>query len=206
MSFPRASLDESGTGLDVAAHPGYTGIVRIFVLPAAAAALCACAIGSGRVETLSQAPLFRARALAIAPARGTGPLRARLPRALAARLKAGGVHAVDLENSDSVLAGSALGLETASDTRVLDEIRRATEADAVVFLTAAPNWSAIDVQVVSAATGDSVLRAVVRPRGEAFESVDEAASGAAEALALLALERERAKSAAVESSDEIPLP
>ncbi|MBI3564036.1 MAG: hypothetical protein HY079_02435, partial [Elusimicrobia bacterium] len=52
----------------------------------------------------------------------------------------------------------------------------------------------------------SVLRAAVRPRGEAFASADEAASAAAEALAALAPERERARSAAVEQADEIPVP
>ncbi len=168
--------------------------------------LGACASGSGRVETLSQAPSFRATALAVAPARGTGPLRARLARALTSRLQAGGLRAVDLESSDSVLAGSALGLDVASDPRVLAEIRRATGADAVVFVTADPGWASLDVQVLSAETGDPVLRAVARPRGSAFEDVDEAAAAAAEAVSALSAEHVRVKAAAAELGDEIPVP
>jgi hypothetical protein len=180
--------------------------VRDFLIPALAAVLCACAMASGRVETMSQAPSFRVKTVAIAPARGTGPIRAKLARALTARLQAGGLHAVDLESSDSVLAGSALGLDVASDPRVLAEIRRATEADAVVFLTADPAWATIDVQVISVATGDSVLRAVARPRGPAFETVDEAATASAEAVSALAGDREKVKAASTDPMDEIPVP
>ena len=181
--------------------------MRRLALPVAASfALCACALGTGRVETLSQAPSFRTKVLAIAPARGQGPLRGKLARAVAGRLTAGGVRAVDLETADSVLAGSALGLDVAANPRTLAEIRDSTGADAVVFLTADPGWRSLDVQVLAASTGDAVLRATVRPRGAEFESADEAASAAAEALSALAAERERAKSAATETTDEIPVP
>lgn len=171
-----------------------------------AALLGACAMGSGRVETMSQAPSFRVKTVAVAPAKGTGPIRARLARALVARLNGGGLRAVDLESSDSVVAGSALGVDVASDPRVLAEIRRATEADAVVFLTADPLWASIDVQVISVATGDSVLRAVARPGGPAFTTVDEAAAASAEAVSALAGDRERVKAASSDPMDEIPVP
>ena len=193
-------------GLDDAGRSGYTGAVRLLRLAAAAAVLSACAMGSGRVETLSSAPSFRAKVLAIAKPRGGGAKGVELARALGKRLQAGGIRAPSLEEADSVLAGSALGLDIASDPRVLAEIRRATEADGIVFLTLDPSWRSLDVSVLDASTGDVVLRATARPSGEAFESADEAAAAAAEALSGLAPERHRAAAAAREQTDELPIP
>lgn len=173
---------------------------------AAAAALSACALGSGRVETTSQAPSFKAKVLAIAAARGAGPRGAELARDLSRRLQAGGIRAPALEESDSVLAGSALSLEIAADPRVLAEIRRATEADGVVFLSLDPNWRTLEVSVLDSVTGDLVLRATARPSGEAFESADAAAAAAAEALSGLAAERHKAAAAAREKTDELEVP
>lgn len=180
--------------------------MRLFPLAAAAALASACALGSGRVETTSQAPSFRAKVLAIAQTRGGGAKGVQLARALVKRLSAGGIRAVALEDSDSVLAGTALGLDIASNPRVLAEIRRATEADGVVFVTLDPDWRSLDVSVLDAVTGDVVLRATGRPSGDAFESPDEAAASAAEALSELAPERRRAAAAARETTDELPLP
>lgn len=193
-------------GLDVRGASGYTGAVRLLPL-AAAALVSACALGSGRVETHAMAPSFRAKVLAIAPARAGGAAKGEeLVRALIKRLDAGGIRAASLEDADSVLAGSALGLDAAADPRVLAEIRRATEADGVVFLSMDPAWRSLDVSVLDAVTGDAVLRATARPGGEAFESPEEAAAAAAEALSGLAAERHRAAAAARETGDEIPLP
>lgn len=180
--------------------------MRLAWLAAAAAALSACAFGSDRVETLSQAPSFRAKVLAIAATRGAGAKGVELSRALARRLQAGGIRAAALEESDSVLAGSALGLDAASDPRVLAEIRRATGADGIVFMSLDPNWRTLDVSVLDAETGDVVLRAAARPSGEAFESADDAAAAAAEALSGLAPERRKAAAAARGRTDEIPVP
>lgn len=177
-----------------------------FAWLAAAASLSACALGSGRVETLSQAPSFRAKILAIAATRGAGAKGPALARAVEARLHAGGMRAVALEDSDSVLAGSALSLNVAADQSVLAEIRRATGADGVVFLRLDPKWRTLDVSVLDAVTGDPVLRATARPSGEAFESVDEAGAAAAEALAKLAPGRAAAAAAARERAGDIPLP
>jgi len=180
--------------------------VRFFPL-AAAALVTACALGSGRVETHAMAPSFRAKTLAIAPARGGGPAKGEeLVHALSQRLRAGGIRAASLEEADSVLAGSALGLDAAADPRVMAEIRRATEADGVVFLSVDPAWRSLDISVLDAVTGDAVLRATARPNGDAFESPEEAASAAAEALSGLAAEKHRAAAAATEKTDEIPLP
>lgn len=176
-------------------------------LPAALlAALGACTLSPARVETLSQAPSFHAKVLAVAAVRGAGPKGDGLAKALARRLTDGGVRAVSLESADSVLAGSVVGLEAAGDPRVLAEIRRATDADGVVFVTVTPDWSALDVSVLDANTGDGVLRATARARGDAFDSADEAASAAAQALAGLAPEKAKAAAAATDSSDELPVP
>jgi hypothetical protein len=178
------------------------------LLPLAAAALAsACALGSDRVETHALAPSFRAKVLAIAPARAGGAAKGEeLVHSLVKRLSSGGIRAASLEESDSVLAGSALGLDAAADPRVLAEIRRATEADGVVFLSVDPSWRSLDVSVLDAVTGDAVLRATARPRGEAFASPEEAAGAAAEALAGLAPEKHRAAAAAREQTDELPIP
>jgi hypothetical protein len=182
--------------------------VRLAWLTLAAAALSACAAGSGRVETQSQAPSFRAKVLAIAATRGGGPKSAEFSRALSRRLQAGGFRVADLEESDSVLAGAALGLDMASDPRLLAEIRRATEADGIVFATLDPNWRTLEVSVLDAVTGDIVLRATARPSGQAFDSAEEAAAEAAEALSGLAPANHKAAAAAAarEKTDEIPVP
>ena len=172
----------------------------------AAAALSACPIGSGKVETLSRAPSFRAKTLAIAATRGAGPKGLELARALARRLEAGGIKAPALEDSDSVLAGAALGLDMGADPSVLDEVRRATGADGIVFMTLGPNWRSLDVSVLDASTGEIVLRATARPGGRIFESAEDAASAAAEALAPLAADRHKAAAAAREKAGEIPVP
>lgn len=181
--------------------------MRPFVL-FAVFSLAACAAGSGRVETHSQAPSFRAKGLALAAARGARGKGPELSRALSSRLEAGGLHAAALEESDSVLAGSALGLDVASNPRVLSEIHSATGADAIVFLTLDPAWKTLDVAVLDLATGEPVLRATARPRGDAFASVDEVAASAAEALSGLSPERAKAAAAARAGGglDEIPVP
>lgn len=180
--------------------------MRLLPLAATAALVSACALGSGRIETTSQAPSFHAKVLAIAQTSGGGAKGAELTRSLVKRLTAGGIRAASLEEADSVLAGSALGLDIASDPRVLAEIRRATEADGIVFLSLDPGWRSLDVAVLDAVTGDVVLRATARPSGTAFGSPDEAAGAAAEALSGLAPERRRAAAAARERTDELPLP
>lgn len=180
--------------------------MRTFRLAVVAASLSACALGSGRVETMSRATSFRAKVLAIAATRGAGGKGLELSRALSRRLKAGGMRAAPLEESDSVLAGAALSLDISADPRVLAEVRRATEAEGIVFLTLDPGWRTLDVSVLDVRTGDVVLRAVARPRGEAFASADEAAAGAAEALTELAPERQKAAAAAREEADDIPVP
>ena len=184
----------------------YNACVRTAWLAVTAAALSACALGSGRVETTSQAPSFKAKVLAIAATRGAGPKGVEIARDLSRRLQAGGIRAPALEESDSVLAGSALSLEIASDPRVLAEIRRATEADGIVFLSLDPNWRTLEVSVVDSVTGDLVLRATARPAGEAFETADDAAAAAAEALSGLAVERHKAAAAARQKTDELDVP
>lgn len=180
-----------------------------FLVPLAV--LCACAPGSGRVETHSQAPSFRAKTLAVAPVRGAGSRGSDVARALVARLEAGGFKASALEESDSVLAGTALGLDIASNPRVLAEIRDATGADAVVFVTLDPAARSMDVAALDLASGEPVLRATARPGGDAFALPNEAAGAAAEALSALAPERVKAKAAAAARDeggglDDIPVP
>lgn len=152
-------------------------------------------------------PLLRARTLTVAATRGARGKDAEIVRELVKRLEALGLTASALEASDSVLAGSALGLEAVMNPRLLDEIRRATGADAIVFLSLDANWRSIEIVALDARTGDAVLRSAAHPRGSAFESSSEIANAVARALASLAAERHSPKATRPDASmDEIPLP
>ena len=179
--------------------------MRRFLLPLCL--LAACAPGE-RNEALSNAPSFRARSLAVAATRGSRGKGVEISRSLVKSLDALGVPASALEESDSVLAGAAVGLEAAMNPRLLDEIRRATGADAIVFLSLDPSWRTLDVSALDVRTGDAVLRSAVHPRGEAFESPAEIAAAAARALASLVAERRTPKASRPDDPpvDEIPLP
>ncbi len=176
------------------------------LLVTAAFGACASFAPGRRVEVLSRAPSFRARALAIATTRGAQGGGARFADALARRLQEGGLRAVALEDSDSVLAGSALGLDVAANPRVLAEIKRATGADAIVFAAFDPGRTGLAVTVLDATSGEAVLRAAARPRGAAFASMDEAAAAAARALIPLSRDRPRAAAAADPSYGDLPMP
>jgi len=168
--------------------------------------LASCA-ESERNEALSNAPSFRARAIAIAATRGARGKGVAISRALVKRLEELGLTASALEESDSVLAGSAIGLESAMNPRLLDEVRSATGADAIVFLSLDPSWRSLDVSAIDVRTGDAVLRSAARPKGDAFASPQEIADAAARSLASLAAERRRPKASGAENPiDEIPLP
>ena len=161
-----------------------------------------------RNDVLSNSPSFRARTAAIAATRGARGKGVEISRALVKRLEAVGLTASALEESDSVLAGASVGLEAARNPRMLDEIRSATGADAIVFLTLDPNWRSLEISALDARTGDAVLRSVANPRGDVFSGSAEIADAAARALASLAAERRAPKASRPDEPplDEIPLP
>jgi len=179
--------------------------VRRLLLPALLLAGCSSA---ERNEALSNSPSFRARTVTVAAPRGARGKGVEISRALVKRLEDLGLAASALEESDSVLAGSAVGLEAARNPRLLDEIRRATGADAVVFLSLDPRWSALEISALDARTGDAVLRSVAHPRGEAFAGAPEIADAAAGALSPLAAGRRKTRASRPDEPpvDEIPLP
>lgn len=168
--------------------------------------LAGCGLGDRRDE-MSRAPSFRARTVAVAATRGARGQGVQISRELVARLEGLGLNASALEESDSVLAGSAIGLDAARNPRLLDEIRRATGADAVVFLSLDPTWRSLEVSALDTRSGDAVLRAAAHPRADAFSGAAEVAEAAARALSPLASERRapRASGTAV-PVDELPLP
>lgn len=178
--------------------------MRRFLLPLLL--LAGCGLADRRSE-LSRAPSFRARTVAVAATRGARGKGVEISRELVARLEGLGLNASALEESDSVLAGSAIGLEAARNPRLLDEIRRATGADAVVFLSLDPTWRSLEVSALDARTGDAVLRAAEHPRGDAFASASEVAEAASRALSPLASERRAPRATGSETPiDELPLP
>jgi len=170
--------------------------------------LLAGCVSSDGGDSLSNAPSFRARNVAVAATRGSRGKGVEISRALVRRLEGLGLTASALEESDSVLAGSAVGLEAAANPRLLDEIRSATGADAIVFLSLDPAWRALDVSAIDARTGDAVLRSAANPRGDAFKDASEIADAAARALAPLSAERRKARASRPDEPplDEIPLP
>lgn len=178
--------------------------MRRFLLPLLL--LAGCGTGDRR-EELSRAPSFRARTIAVAATRGARGKGVEVSRALVARLEGLGLKASALEESDSVLAGSAIGLEAARNPRLLDEIRRATGADAVVFLSLDPSWRSLEVSALDARSGDAVLRSAAHPRGDAFADAAEVAEAAARALSPLASERRAPRATRSDvPADELPLP
>lgn len=179
--------------------------MRIAPLAAAAVVLSACALSPVRVEVQSLEPFFKAHVAAIGAVHGVeGNMDERVIRKLIPRLRALGIKAVSLQDSDSVLAGSSLGLDVAGDPRVLAEVRRATSADTVVILTLAPGGRSLDVVALDAAGGDAMLRAAARPKTGTLVSVDDIAAAAAQALSAVAPGRRAA--AAREKAQELPPP
>lgn len=172
-----------------------------YLLPALL--LGACSRGE-RKQALLASPSFRARTLTVAATRGSRGQGAEISRELVRRLKASGLAASALEESDSVLSGSALGLESAMNPGLLDEVRRATGADAIVFLSLNTAWSALEVSALDARTGDVVLRSTARPRGDAFAGPPDIAAAAERSLSPLADARRAAPAGGL--TDEIPLP
>lgn len=167
--------------------------------------LAACA-RSERAGDPSRSSSFRARTMAVAATRGSRGKGVEISRELVYRLEASGVKASALEASDSVLAGAALGLDAAANPRVLDEVRRATGADALVFLALDPAWRGLEISVLDTRTGDAVLRSAAHPRGDVFASPGEIAQAAARALAPLTAERRPPRARSGEGLEEIPFP
>lgn len=178
--------------------------MRATRLLALAVALCACALGSARVEVLSREPSFRARTAALVSVGGIGDRGDKIASLLAKRLKSYGIKAVPIRSVDSVIAGSTLDLDVAGDPRVLAEIRRATGADSVVFVNVAPDARSLETTVLNARSGEAVLQARARPRGASFGSNDEIAAAAAQSLSSVALGRRAA--AERDRAEELPPP
>ena len=145
--------------------------------------------------------------MAVAATLGSRGKSAEISRELVKRLGAFGITASSLEESDSVLAGSAVGLDS-MNPRLLDEIRRATGADAVVFLSLDSGWNALEVSAVDARTGDAAHRSVARARGGAFTGPAAIAEAAARELAPLGAERRAPRSTRPDEPllGELPLP
>jgi len=178
--------------------------LRRLLLPALLLASCA---PSGRNDVLSNSPSFRAKTIAVAATVGARGKSSDLARELVKRLEASGIKASALEESDSVLAGSSVGLD-AMNPRLLDEIRSVTGADAVVFLSLNAGWTALEISAIDARTGDAVHRSVEKPRGGAYADLPAIAAAAARALAPLSVERRlpKATRAHDDAIGELPLP
>ncbi|OGS41523.1 MAG: hypothetical protein A2506_06500 [Elusimicrobia bacterium RIFOXYD12_FULL_66_9] len=167
------------------------------------AVLAACS--SDRVETFSRAPAFRATVLAVAGVRGARGKGGEIVQGLASMLGSSGMRCVDLQESDSVLAGSVLSLDAVSNPRLMAEVRRATEADGLAFISMDTSWRFLEIVVLDVRNGEPVLKAEGRPRGEAFATPQEASAVAAEILGVLSQHARRA-ALATDSLDEIPVP
>ncbi len=167
------------------------------------AALAACSSGGGS-KSLSQGPRKAVSRMVVASVSGPGEYGGEsAARALAEALSAGRFEAVAAADADTVVSGAELGLSGASPA-TLAELRRATEAQAVVFGTFAPKGDSLDLTVLDARSGDVLGRVRVKSDGAAFTSMREAARAAAAALAPLAKGR-RGKATAPEL-DELPPP
>jgi hypothetical protein len=166
----------------------------------------ACAGVTSRVEKITQAASFHPSRVAIAAAHDARGKGVEMSRVLAQRLQSTGLQAVVLEESDSVVAGALLGVDVAADPHLIAEIRRATEADGIVFMNLEPNWQSMDIVVLNAMNGELVLRAKVKPQGDTFSSVEDVVAAAAKSLSGLTGRKVKAIKKESSDIDEIPMP
>ncbi|MBI4061967.1 MAG: hypothetical protein HY403_11120 [Elusimicrobia bacterium] len=121
----------------------------------------------------------RPRIYAVADVAGAGSQSGAIAGWVVDRLARSGLRAVSLPKTDPVLAGAAATLRTHSDSRLLQEIRRTTGADAVLLLELARDRSSISVVVLDARSGRVLGRETRRSGGERFRTVGDAATAVA---------------------------
>jgi len=166
---------------------------------ACAAGLAACAAFPPKIELQSRARGFRAQSAAVAARTGQPERDATVSRELARAAQSAGLRAVSLDEADGVLAGTAISLDSLTDPRVLAQLRRSTGADVAVFLGVDPEGRSAQLTAIDTLSGDTVLRAIIRPRGKSF-SAEAAAEAAAGPLSTLS------GRAVAPRLDEIPVP
>lgn len=132
---------------------------------------------------------FHTRTVAITETSGAGKQGTAISAAFSRHLEQAGIRSFLLEETDEVLAGSAMSLPKDPNPRLLQEIRRVTSAEAVAILAldGARRW--VDVTVLDARDGAVLLSAKEHPAGEKFKSINEVAGAAAKALSLVPGER-----------------
>lgn|GEM_PF-1814801 len=152
----------------------------------AAAALCACAGLPPKTDIRERSKGFKAQSVAVAALTGDERGDVAAARALADAARRAGMTARSLQDPEAGLAGTAFSLDVLSDPRLLAQIRATTGADAVVLLTYQPGGREARFDALDARSGDSVMRAVITPRGAPFANAAQAADAARAALTALA--------------------
>ena len=147
-----------------------------------AALLSACA-GMKTPEEISGD--YELRTVAVAAVRGGGKQSAAIIGELSRSLGKSGVRAVPLEGLDDLLADSAFSLKKEADPHLLNEIRRATDADAVVILELDHSRRGVGVSVLDARNGAALLETDANSGGKRFQTVGDVAAAAARAMAPL---------------------
>lgn len=149
-----------------------------------AAALAGCALLPPKTVILSRAESFRAQTAGVAALSGVQGRDFEVSRALVRAAQSAGLKAFSLWETD-VLPGAVISADVLSDPRVLADLRRTSGADVVVLLTLEPDWSAATLTAVDTRTGDTALRAALKPSGRAFAGAEAAAQAAVPALSLI---------------------
>lgn len=130
---------------------------------ALAAVLAACAHRGTSVERESDVDLSRYHRVGVPPFTDRKGQGASIAGKVYDGLQGLGYGPVDQKALEKILADNKPEKEFGLTLEALELIRIKASADAVVFGTMAPDWSAASVTLVEAELGDPVLHAVVRP-------------------------------------------
>jgi len=150
-----------------------------------AAAVAGCAMLPPRTEILSRSPSFKAQTVVVAAFGADPAADPEVSRALAAAARSAGLRALPLEAMSAALPGAVVSPDVLCDPRTLTELRRSSGVDAVVLVALDPSGTSARLTALDARTGDAVLRATLRPRGESFTGAAQIAQAAAAAIAEL---------------------
>jgi len=131
-----------------------------------AAVLLGCAHPGTKFERRDDVDFSRYRRIGVAPftdSRGQGRRIAEginrgLPRLM--------YEPADMKALEKILAEHKPDRELGLSLEALVLIRSQTSADALIFGSMAPDWSAAKVSLVETEMGDQILRAIVKPGGK----------------------------------------
>ena len=151
-----------------------------------AAALLGCSHPGTRVAHDTRVDFSRYRHIGVAPVtdpRGRGAL---IAEGVDAGLRRLGRGVSDGKALEAVLKQYKPDQDFGFGLEALESVRTRTSAEALVFISLAPDWSAAAVTLLDIELGDQVLSAVLRPVGKKAKVFSDPGEVVQEALRVLA--------------------